>query len=100
MPAIHDKNPEPPTPDKHTPRTPEADAVQAVVRLLTSQLEAVLKTFDTLIQHPALAHFDITPTRHVLRQLSEKLESRAPQRAETPSINPTTTPEPSNGRDK
>ncbi|PPR04462.1 hypothetical protein CVT26_002239 [Gymnopilus dilepis] len=33
------------------------------------------------------------PTRHVLRQLSEKLKSRAPQRADTPSLNPPATPE-------
>ncbi|PPQ81730.1 hypothetical protein CVT25_013620 [Psilocybe cyanescens] len=64
------------------------------MELLTSQLEIVLKTLETMIQSkPDIAQIDLSQTRQVLRRLDDCLKPRvAPERNQVPhaKLNPAT----------
>ncbi|PPQ69819.1 hypothetical protein CVT26_014199 [Gymnopilus dilepis] len=79
FPATTSISTEPRTPP--TERPDRASAAQAILEALTSQLEAALRTIETLTNtHPDLAHLDVDRTRQVLTKCHKLLEPKAPPR--------------------
>ena len=58
---------------------------QTLLEHLTTQLETVVRTVDTLLQNPDIAHLDTTHTKQVLCHLNERLNSGATTQLEKPA---------------